>query len=331
MNKDDFATRWRRLTRGYDVSTEFRMYQLGHYSAGFFTKLRVSLQFQVLPHYFGAPPTWRLLLRKLGGERVLPDFAVVGPIKSGTSDLAVNLMLHPCITTPLAKEFETPDTEAWRLLYPTLREQRRLAKANGSARSGYFPPYLHRIHYIANFAKAVPGAKIILTLRDPVERAYSHWKWEVFLSGKHAVAQLPFLGSYPAFCDRALESFPDYPMYTACGSQLLVTGIYYKAVNVWMDHFGRENVLVLDVGPYFRDRRGVLDRICDFLAIPRTDFSQQPPGKVNENPLKLPPPDEATNAKLTSFYRPYNEKLFALIGERFDWRSSGITPASPGA
>jgi hypothetical protein len=331
MKKSDSVTRWQRLTRGYEVTTEWRMFHLGHEPAGLLTKLRMGLEYQFLQHYFGAPPAWRLLLRKLGGERVLPDFAVIGPIKSGTSDLAVNLMLHPCITTPLAKEFETTNTRAWRLFYPTLREQKRLAKVNGAARSGYFPPYLHRMHHMTNFAKAVPGAKIVLTLRDPVERAYSHWKWEVFLSGKQAVADLPFLGSYPAFCDRALESFPDYPMYSACGYPFLMTGIYYKAAKIWMDLFGRENVLVLDIGSYFRERSTVLDRISDFLAIPRADCCTQPSGKINENPLKLPPPDEATNAKLASFYRGYDEKLFELIGERFDWRSSTNAPDSPGA
>ena len=44
-------------------------------------------RYQFLSHYFSRPPGWRLYLRRLGGERVYPNFASLGPVKSGTSDL----------------------------------------------------------------------------------------------------------------------------------------------------------------------------------------------------------------------------------------------------
>jgi len=312
--------RARRWARAYELSATYRLHDRRFRRLGFFEGARIGLEYQFLPHYFGFPPRWRLLLRKLSGRRVLPDFALVGTIKSGTSDIAVSLMQHPCVAGPFTKEFRSEHAESWRIFYPTEAEQLRVARRNGAARAGYFTPRLHELRHVASFARAVPGAKIIISLRDPVERAFSHWKWEVLLSSHKAREQLEFLSSYEAFCERALSFFPDYPMYTTCGYTLLESGIYYKAVQVWIDYFGRDNVLVLDAGRYFRDRDAFLQQIWRFIGVPPASSSLASQPVVNENPLKFPPPDPATVQKLTDFYRPYNEQLFEQLGQRFDWR-----------
>jgi len=319
MSESD-EKRFKRLARGYELWTDERLRELGFTprSAGWVdltTRMRRFVERQFLPHYFSRPPAWRLFVRGFGGPRVLPDFALIGPIKSGTSDLAVSLMLHPHISVPLAKEFDTTSPEQWRIFYP--RRHRRPDQA--LKRAGYFSPYLHRMQLVSNFARACPNARIVLMLRDPVERAFSHYKWEVFLSGKRPDAPA-FLSSFSAFIDLALDSFPDYPMYSASGFPLLSTGIYYKAVEVWMQRFGKANVLTLDVGRYFDSRRQVLDEIQDFIRVPRVALPDIE-ARINENPLKLGKADQATNERLTAFYRPYNEKLFTLLEERFAWRA----------
>ncbi|MCK9396384.1 MAG: hypothetical protein M0Q44_12435 [Methylobacter sp.] len=98
-----------RLSRAYQLASEYRRMCNGYMTDDELpSKLQFvakSLEYQFLPHYAGSPPSWRTFLRKFNGKRTLPDFCVIGPIKSGTSDLAVNIMLHPNIMTPLAKEF----------------------------------------------------------------------------------------------------------------------------------------------------------------------------------------------------------------------------------
>jgi hypothetical protein len=311
----------RALTRGYDLVARDRLIALGHAPArsrSAHQKFLQRVEYQFLPHYFGSPPPWRLLLRMLSGERALPDFAVVGPIKSASSDLAVNLMLHPAIIPPLAKEFPWPDPEAWRVFYPTLPAKARHAKIHGAALSPFLAPYLHWMEVTYRFSRANPNAKIILTLRDPVERAYSHWKWEYFLAGKPSATSFPFLRTFAEYVAHALEVFPEYPMYTACGARLLDTGIYWKAVAYWMECFGRDRVLVLDTADYFRDRNVQLRKIYDFIGLPHHAVPDCLT-KVNENPLTLPSPDEESLERLRAFYRPYNQKLWAVLGNEFDW------------
>lgn len=312
-----------RLSRAYQLASEYRRMCNGYMTDDELpSKLQFvakSLEYQFLPHYAGSPPSWRTFLRKFNGKRTLPDFCVIGPIKSGTSDLAVNIMLHPNIMTPLAKEFSIFDPEEWRIFYPTERQKKEYASHCGSALSPYFAPHLHKMELTYNLSQVRPNTKIVLTLRNPAKRVFSHWKWEVFLFGMKHANELPFLASFPAYVDKAVTVFPEYPMYTTCGFQTLQTSVYWKAVSYWIECFGRDNVLVLDVADYFFDSNRFLGQIYEFVGLPSFEcpvFNN----RINENPIVLPPPDEESMSKLSEFFKPYNEKLWPLLGREFDWR-----------
>jgi len=322
MNTAEIERQRNRLSRAYQLESEYWLGRNGYMpDAELPSTLQYAaklLEYQFLPHYFGMPPSWRMLLRKFGGKRTLPDFCVVGPIKSGTSDLAVNILLHPNIIAPLAKEFYLPDPEDWRAFYPTEREKREHGLRYGPALSPFLAPYLHKMDLTYRLSQAKPDCKIVLTLRDPVKRVFSQWKWEVFLSSNKHAGELPFLSSFSAYVDKALAVFPEYPMYTAAGFDVLQTSIYWKAVSYWMECFGRDNVLVLDVADYFADNNRFLGRIHEFVGLPA--FQCPVSTRINENPIALPPPDQESLSKLGEFFKPYNDKLWRVLGKEFDWR-----------
>jgi len=314
----------RRLLRGYEYVTEFRLRHLGYRSPHDrqppWRLAQRFLQYQFLTHYWASPPSWRLLARRWGGRRTLPDFCVIGPIKSGTSDLAVGLLLHPNVMVPLVKEFSVLDVhpERWRICYPTERQRERHAQRHGSALSPFVAPYLHSMELTYNLAKTCPNNRIVLTLREPASRVFSQWKWEVFLAGNGRARELPFLATFRAYAEWALDVFPVCPMYTRCGFQPLQTSIYWKAVSYWIECFGRENVLVLDVGDYFRDRDSFLRTVYEFVGLPHVPMRRFD-RNVNENPISVPPADAETMAMLRRFFAPYNEELWNVISTRFDW------------
>jgi len=322
IDMNELERRRSKLTRGYDLVASYRMRELGYGTPPEYRsrwrRMAAMLEYQFLPHYFGTPPDWRLGLRQFGGRRTLPDFCVIGPIKSGSSDLAVSLMLHPNVMTPLAKEFPIGDAESWRIFYPTEDEKRRHAERHGVALAPYLAPFMHSMLLIDALHRARPDAKIVLTLRDPVERTYSHWKWDMFLSGKKRAETLPFLSTFSAYVDTALEVYPEHAMYSACGASALQTSIYWKSVGYWREKFGAENVMVADMGEYFSDRNGLLRKIQEFVGLPHAEIPS-PKVKVNENPIRVPPADAASKAKLKAFFEPHNQKLWDLIGKRFAW------------
>src|SRR5262249_26340903 len=112
MTTAEIEKRRRRLSRAYELLARERLQAHESGSRGFRRRLRhltYRLQCQFLSHYFSPPPRWRRLIRRFGGRRVLPDFCVIGPAKAATSDLAVTLMLHPNVVTPLVKELWDTD------------------------------------------------------------------------------------------------------------------------------------------------------------------------------------------------------------------------------
>ncbi|MEP7123611.1 MAG: sulfotransferase domain-containing protein [Byssovorax sp.] len=276
-----------------------------------------TLKYQFLPHYFHGVPGWRLWLRSLGGPRTLPDFACVGAIKSGTSDLSTYLFQHPCILPPLSKEVTTGNTKEWLLYYPTVKEKEEAARRNGKALSGYFNPVMHSLTLIDAYHRAKPDAKIILMLRNPVDRAYSHYKWDLLIGGKKMLNH-PYYKSFAGHVDMALDFFPAVPFPSAASKfELLQTGIYVKAVELWMDRFGRQNVHVLRAEDFFKDVQGTLCKIHEFLGIP--PIKPELHEVMNQNPLKAPPFEKETRAKLKAFYRPWNEQLYALLDRDMGW------------
>lgn len=309
---------WARLTETYSLITQKRL--AGHEGrqtlANRINGKALVLRNQFLPHYAGKPPKWRLWLRSFGGERTLPDFACVGALKSGTSGLSAYLFQHPCILPPLSKEINSWNTSDWFKYYPTVREKACVAREYGKALSGFFNTILHNVLIIDAYHAARPDAKIILILRNPVDRAYSHYKWEL-LWGAKRLAGTPYFRTFSDYVTNALDLFPTIPLPTRFGVQMLQAGIYVKAVELWIDRFGRENVYVLRAEDFFSDAASAVCGIHEFLEIPR--IKPEIHRIINQNPIQPPPFEEETRHTLREFYRPWNEQLYALIGQDMQW------------
>jgi hypothetical protein len=309
----------RRYTEGLAV---FEEWQLARYHGD--TSVRKSLRripmgvkYLFLSHYWGKVPPARLWARSLKGPRTLPDFACVGALKSGTTDLASYLMQHPSILAPLTKEIWHSHPEQWRVFYPTERERKRVERTTGQAISGHFPPLLHDLALIDNFKAARPDAKVVLLLRDPVARAYSHYKWDIFIGGKNGVAA-PYTQSYAQYVDLALSFFPGpTPPTTLPSIPMLQTGIYVNSVRLWLDRFGRDNVHIVRAEDFFQDIRGTVCGVHEFLGLPPVEPKLH--HVLNQNPLKFPDADDTSVTKLREFYKPWNAELYELLGADLGW------------
>ncbi len=327
INAVEIELKRNKLTRSYQLTSEYLSMQGGYLTGDYLPSkwqyVAKLLEYQFLSHYWGSPPSWRMLLRKFNTKRTLPDFCVIGAVKSGTSDLSTNLILHPNVIAPLAKEFYLLDIDKWRVFYPTVRQKQNHATCYGLALSPFLAPYIHEMELTYNLSQVQPNTKIVLVLRDPVKRVYSQWKWDVWMAGKENTSKVPFLTSFSAYVDKSLAVFPEYPRYTSSlntleKTQALQLSIYWVAVNHWIECFGRDNVLVLDVGEYFVDSNHFLNQIYEFVGLPSFEcptFNN----RINENPVVLPKPDEESLLKLSGFFKPYNEKLWQLLGREFDW------------
>jgi sulfotransferase family protein len=200
-------------------------------------------------------------------DRRWPDFFIVGAAKAGTTSLFDSLTQHPEVFTPRVKEphhFSTvappPERKAF---FPSVRDEReylalfagaRAEQVVGEASTSYLwdPEAAARIH------SAAPGARTIAMLRDPVERAWSHYLNDV----REGFETRSF--------DDAIEADVSEPDGIWGDASLYVQlGFYTHQLRRYVEKF--PDTLVLFFEEFVRDVPGHLDRTCDFLGVTRFD------------------------------------------------------------
>ncbi|MEU0504045.1 sulfotransferase [Nocardia sp. NPDC005998] len=309
-----------KYTKGFEVFEEWQLHRYNResYLAHPLRSVQLGMRYLTLPHYFGRVPPVRLWLRRFGGPRVSPDFACVGALKSGTTDLASYLMQHPSILAPITKEIGHGYPQFWGPYFPTEHEKAEVLRCTGRALTGYFDPLLHDLPLIDNYSAARPDAKIVMMLRDPVDRAYSHYKWDLFLSNKDGLCAMPYGRTFADYIGYALDMFPAPPPPTSLPSMpVLSTGVYANAVARWLAAFGKDNVYIVTAEDFFADICKTVRGIHEFLGLPAIEPVLH--HVLNRNPLEFPDPDDASVARLREFYRPWNEQLFELIDRDLGW------------
>jgi hypothetical protein len=129
-----------------------------------------------------------------GRLRVLPDFIIIGGQRCGTTALFNLLGQHPCVETSHPKEVHYFDLQYARPLnwyrqhFPTMMSMRARALRGRRVVSGEPSPYYLFHPRVPERLHDLPGTRLIALLRNPVDRAYSHYQHEVRLG----VETLPF-------------------------------------------------------------------------------------------------------------------------------------------
>ncbi|MFV2100631.1 sulfotransferase domain-containing protein [Micromonospora sp. LOL_024] len=262
-------------------------------------------------------------------RRPLPDFLIIGTKRGGTTSLWNYLIAHPLVprlfpawNTKSSHYFEEhwSHGEAWyRSHFPTVRQRELLeSRHGGPVRVGEAAP-LYMFHPLVaeRVASSMPAARLIVLLRDPVERAYSHWKER----RANGVEPLDFAAALAAEQERTagererLIAEPDHCSRRFDWYSYRARGRYLEHLEPWLAHFDRRQLFVLPSEELFRDARAAYRRTLDFLGLPAVDL---PDFKVynGRRSAPLPPP---LRVELTEYYRPYNEALRQRLGSPLDW------------
>ncbi|MGH7916925.1 MAG: sulfotransferase family protein [Candidatus Binataceae bacterium] len=194
-----------------------------------------------------------------------PNFFIVGAAKAGTTSLYAYLRQHPRIFLPKVKEpqyFATvrPAPEYAHLVDAVTDRERYLRlfrKADHYAAVGEASPsYLWDPEAAARIKQSVPEARIIISLRDPIERAYSHY----LMDYREGAQDLPF---YEALCrDLARDE-------KGIGISYLYVelGQYAAQVSRYLEAFGPERVQILMFEDLRRETRKTVAQVARFLGL----------------------------------------------------------------
>ena len=174
---------------------------------------------------------------------IWPNFFIVGAANSGTTSLYGYLKQHPDVFMPALKEphyfAQVSPSHEQRYLRTIIREEaaylRLFHRAEGYKAIGEASPsYLWEANAPYRIRRAIPHAKIIILLRDPVERAYSHYLMDV----REGLQNLPFHEALREDRNQRKKGWSVSHLYVELG-------LYAEQVRRYLEAFGSDRVLIL--------------------------------------------------------------------------------------
>ena len=163
----------------------------------------------------------------------------------------------------------------------------------------------------------IPNVKLILLLRNPVDRAYSHYHHEVSmgvetLSFEEAIDREDerLKGEW----ERMLED-EGYYSFNHQHYSYLSRGIYVDQVKVWMELFSRKQILILKSEDFYANPANAFGRTLQFLELPRWEPVEY--GRYNS--ISYPPMDATVRRRLLDYFEAHNQRLYEYLGTNFGW------------
>jgi len=249
----------------------------------------------------------RVIRPKLANGRKL-DFMIIGAQKSGTSALDSYLRFHPEIGLPVKKELQHFNNERISRLPEAIRNTyyhrffpdfTNPDKLLGEATPDYIvePLAMDRIRAYH------PAIKLIVILRDPVSRAYSHWNMqrarELESRSFEQVVQRNLL-------EIQQQLVPDRRF------SYVQRGEYARQLKVVSTLFPREQLLVLFQQDLLNSPLNTMNRITQFLGV--SPFRRLTAMDVHRRVYPEPMSDSIQN-QLKAHYLPHIEELEQFLGE----------------
>jgi hypothetical protein len=227
-----------------------------------------------------------------GDLRPLPDFLVVGAKRGGTTSLWRYVCEHPGVLTLFPKPEKIKGLyyfdenhgrgERWyRSHFPTAATRSLATRRLGHpVVAGEASPY-YLYHPLApeRAAATVPDALVIVLLRDPVERAFSHYK-ERRTNGTEPLSFEDAIAAEPARLageEERILADPRYVSFAHRHSSYVDQGRYAPMLMRWFDAFGRDRVLVAPSEEMYADPQPFVDGVFDRLGLPRRTLAHPEP------------------------------------------------------
>ena len=240
-------------------------------------------------------------------RRALPDFLIIGTQKGGTSSLFHLLIQHPQIH-PLdskVKEVHYFDRrrnykkgELWYRSHFPLRDTINPGELVGEATPAYlfFPDAAKRIQ------KDLPNAKLICLLRNPTERAISHYFMQVREKQECRPIMEAMLG------EEVGHYF--YKFYKS-------RGLYLEQIKRYESYLKKNRLLILSSEEFFADPQKILKQVFRFLGVDETfNCSNLSPRNVGKNKTQV---SKEVYEYLNEYFKLHNQRLYQYLNRDFGW------------
>lgn len=256
-------------------------------------------------------------------NRVFPDFIIIGVQKSGTTSLYSYLCQHPELLPSCTKEVHFFDGglnpsidnfqkgQAWyRAHFPLKRNVNAHQKAFEATPIYMFNPLASK-----RIFDLLPKVKVIALLRNPTERAISHY----FHEKQKQRESLPI---YEALQQEEARLAPiikdkDYknPIFKNCSYKS--RGLYKDQLERYLKYFPWRQILVINSDEFFAEPENTLRQVFEFVEVD-TGYRVKnlTPRNVANNKSDVSP---ETYEYLYNYFLPHNKALYELVGKSYGW------------
>jgi hypothetical protein len=258
----------------------------------------------------------------------LPDFAVVGGAKCGTTFFYHLLTLHPHVEPTAMKETHFFDRlfdegiDWYRGCFPKpqWKDGQRTITGDGT------PGYLFHPLVPERMARVVPQVRLIALLRNPVERTYSAYHHRVRNGSERrtfAQAVEEAMEAEKARRPGELREFvgdDNHDLDKDVPHGFLFNCIYVDHLLRWSEYFDKEQMLVLKSEDFFENPSETLKPVLSFLDLPDWEpgASELPEKRKNKGGYEQAM-DPVVKRRLQEFFEPHNRRLYEYLGVDFGW------------
>ena len=265
-----------------------------------------------------------------------PEFLVIGGKRCGSTSFYYGLLQHPSVIAmipaarpPLMREhrkgaryFDDPKrSPAWyRAHFVTARTRARTARRTGAAVTGEATPWYLCAPGAAEMAgRVAPDARLIVVVRDPVARAYSHFLEQRRRGHEPLDDFVAALDAENHRITHGLTLADGRTVDAAFAHEHLsyaLQGEYGAALDQWADHFPDDRFTILLSEEFYADPPGALSGVASALGLPDHRFDAEhrnatPPSEI---------PDLAAQ-RLRDHYADDIARLEARLGRSTGWLS----------
>lgn len=222
-------------------------------------------------------------------EGKLPDALILGAVRSGTTALYNYLTWHSDVQDNEHKK---------ELKYYTTEYNRGLDWYKSFFDTDKFclegtPQYLYNPRAPELIRQDLPEARFIALLRDPVERAWSH-----FVMHRRNTDYVK---------GRPLEEY----VATRRGKTIVESSVYTPQIKRWLNYVDKAQLLLIKSEKFFQDTATVYLQVLDFLGL--EDY--EPDNFPVINDIEKPPIPDETHWFLEERYRGEYERLLRLVNQ----------------
>ena len=246
---------------------------------------------------------------------------IIGAQKAGTTALAHMLKQHPFVLGPTEKVDRSGEIhyfddnfekgEKWYKKHFFKKPSSEYVNGDRSPYYLFHPLVARRVH------ENYPKVKLIIVLRNPVDRAYSHYWFNIAL-GQEPLSFEEALFAEPSRLEGEEARFKKDPLYKSNKHRFfsyLARSRYVEQIKHWLKFFPKEQILFIEAAELRKRPRETLHKVFSFLGLPKFDVVVSDP----EKNMHYPPMDNGLRKSLEEYFKPYNAELEELLECHFNW------------